>query len=131
MARECACSIEQRSFQAVIRGVCGIGVAQFVKQLNHLESNMFEYHCNNKDRPIGVLVAQKNEEGEVEFGWSLCSKNDKFDKEWGLARAQDRAVMSSMRLFQLPQSFSFTFGREIRSIIRAERFLRLSILMEM
>ena len=52
---------------------------------------MFEYHRENNRRPIGVLTAVIIS-NDVRFGWSLCSKLDKFDKDFGLQLAEARAI---------------------------------------
>lgn len=52
--------------------------------------SIISYIRNRKGKPVGVLVAVKNEQG-YSVGYSLCCKRDRFCKEMGLRIALGRA----------------------------------------
>lgn len=54
------------------------------------KSTIKQYVRDRKGRPIGVLVAVKNDV-TVAFGWSLCHKSDQFSKVKGTLIAENRA----------------------------------------
>ena len=66
---------------------------------------MFEYHRDPRRNPIGVLSA-KTIDGVVHFGWSLCKKDDRFDRDFGKSLADIRCEMDINRpiLSHLPHS---------------------------
>lgn len=55
-----------------------------------METELLSYIRNKKKSPIGMVVAQKDSNGDVYVGWSLCMKNDKFDKDIGYVKAAMR-----------------------------------------
>jgi len=56
-----------------------------------MKNQLIKYIRNPKTRePRGVVVAF-NENGKVHIGWSLCSKEDKWDKDLGFKIAVNRA----------------------------------------
>lgn len=50
-----------------------------------------EFIRNEKQQPIGIAVAVK-EGDQILYGFSLCHRNDRFDKELGLKIATQRAI---------------------------------------
>lgn len=48
------------------------------------------YIKNNKNQKVGFVVAKLDEEGKIIYGWSLCNKRDKFNRERGLEIALGR-----------------------------------------
>ena len=50
---------------------------------------LVKYVRDEKRKPVGVVVAT----GKYKVGWSLCSKEDKWDKKVGMTMAVGRAVM--------------------------------------
>jgi len=47
--------------------------------------------------PFGVVMATANENGEVHVGWSQCSKNDHFDRDFGTMIAEGRLQNNPIR----------------------------------
>lgn len=64
------------------------------------------YNRPNKfsNDPNGVVVALRNDEGVVKFGWSACVEGDVFDKQTGLDIAISRALKGNNR--PVPSSIS-------------------------
>jgi hypothetical protein len=54
--------------------------------------SLVQYVRNNKGQPRGVVIAFKDNSNQVQLGWSLCNKRDKFDKQIGLHTAVERAA---------------------------------------
>lgn len=52
---------------------------------------IFEYHRNKSREPIGCLIAYKVSDEEVRYGWSLCCKKDRFNREFGISTALGRS----------------------------------------
>lgn len=49
---------------------------------------LLEYIRDKNKQPRGIVVAYRDNENQVQVGWSLCNiKVDKFNKEIGLAKA--------------------------------------------
>ena len=55
------------------------------------KNEIIQYIRDNKRNKIGVMAAFRHNE-EVYIGWSLCSKQDVFDREFGIELAKNRAV---------------------------------------
>ena len=55
------------------------------------KNEIIQYIRDNKRNKIGVMVAFRHDK-EVYIGWSLCSKQDVFDREFGIGLAKNRAV---------------------------------------
>lgn len=60
-----------------------------------MERTVYEYIRRPNRQPIGVLCAVLVD-GEVQVGWSLCRKGDRFSKELGRRIARGRAVSGSV-----------------------------------
>lgn len=74
-----------------------------------------EYIRNKKNNPQGIAVAVKDGD-QVFYGYSLCNPGDRYNKEFGMNVAINRAL--SKDGYALPQS-----SKTVRKII--ERFLSL------
>jgi hypothetical protein len=62
-----------------------------------------EYIRDKKNNPYGVAVAVKDETtNQVFYGFSICNKVDKYDKNRGIAIAVNRAL--SKDGYSLPES---------------------------
>ncbi len=84
---------------------------------------LVQYIRDRKQRPVGVVVAYRSNQGLVKVGYSKCNPEDHFDKREGLNMALKRAVpvdTASVPVYaaNLPQSVRSTFE------IVAERALR-------
>jgi len=55
------------------------------------KNEVIQYIRDNKRNKIGVMAAFRHNE-EVYIGWSLCSKQDVFYREFGIELAMNRAV---------------------------------------
>ncbi len=61
-----------------------------------MKDSLIKYVRDAKTRrPIGVVTAI-NRGGEIHYGWSLCMKNDFWDKQYGLDLANARAVPATL-----------------------------------
>jgi hypothetical protein len=60
-----------------------------------MEKVVYEYIRRPNRQPIGVLCAVLVD-GEVQVGWSLCRKGDRFGKELGRRIALGRAMNGSV-----------------------------------
>jgi hypothetical protein len=54
-----------------------------------------KYTRNRRGDLNGVVLATKNITGQPAYGWALCRKGDKFDKQFGLNIALNRALVGS------------------------------------
>lgn len=54
-----------------------------------------QYTRDRRGNLNGVVLATKDISGKVAFGWALCCKKDKFDKQMGLNIALNRALVRS------------------------------------
>jgi len=59
--------------------------------------------------PQGVLVATKDDNGQIQYGWSLCDKEDVFRKKRAMEQALGRAKKGSGCI--MPQSFKVLFKK--------------------
>lgn len=61
----------------------------------------------NTKEPKGMLVAIKDEKGNIQYGWSLCDKKDSFNKK----RAKEMALGRAKRGHgnKMPHSFKSLF----------------------
>ena len=50
---------------------------------------LVKYVRDAKRKPVGVVVAT----GKYNVGWSLCSKEDKWNKKVGITMAVGRAIL--------------------------------------
>ena len=84
---------------------------------------MFEYHRNTHRQPIGCFVAQKMNDEEVRYGWSLCCKKDKFNKRFGLQLAFNRVEKYDVdaMIKKIPESMIDQFCRFTQ---RAARYFK-------
>ena len=55
------------------------------------KNEVIQYIRDNKRNKIGVMAAFRHNE-EIYIGWSLCSKQDVFDREFGIELALARAT---------------------------------------
>ena len=78
-----------------------------------------QYIRNKKtNNPIGVMLAELRE-GEVHIGYSLCHRNDNYDKQKGQAIAYSR--LKSEKDINIPYSIIEEFGPFIQ---RAYKYFR-------
>jgi len=61
-------------------------------------AHIYQYTKDNRNNPVGVVVALKNANGEVWVGHSRAnrSKGDEFNRDRGLDIALDRALKRSI-----------------------------------
>lgn len=67
--------------------------------------SIIQYIRNNKGKPLGILVATKDDKG-FSIGYSLCNKRDRFDKERGLDIAFGRADTWTLIPHDMPRVIS-------------------------
>ena len=79
---------------------------------------LIRYIRRGKNRKKGVLVAVPID-NKVKFGWSLCHRRDKFDKNLGKKIAIDRALCD--RKIKMPQSIRNDMNM---FVIRATRYYK-------
>lgn len=70
-----------------------------------ITTTLFQYIRTNKGRRKGILVSGKDSEGLVSIGWSLCSKQDKFDLNKAYLIAEGR-MDRGLDLDKVPHSIS-------------------------
>lgn len=81
-------------------------------------SELIEYIKNRNGQRIGVVIA-KADQNEIQMGWSLCKKGDKFDSERALTIAHGRAINGSV--IPLPQTVSPYY---LRMAPRAQKYFK-------
>jgi hypothetical protein len=62
-----------------------------------MSQEIIRYHRKENNRPTGVVVVLRDNNGDVKFGWSSCQKGDVFDKEIALDIARARAMKGNNR----------------------------------
>lgn len=67
-------------------------VAQYKRITQVVETDNSAQVVHN---PIGIVLAVRNEQGEVKFGWSSCDKHDTFNKKKAVQIALNRAKKGS------------------------------------
>lgn len=76
----------------------------------------FIHKGGKKNKPlVGVVVAI----GPNQVGWSLCKKGDRFDKQFAVEVAQDRALKGSKA--PLPHS---VYNEYYAMVNRAEKYFK-------
>jgi len=79
------------------------------------------YHRDSKRNPLGVVIALRDDNDNVQFGWASCGKGDVFDKEFALDVARARAFKGKNR--PVPTSISDVV-RHDDFMIRCEKFFK-------
>jgi len=74
----------------------------------------------NKSSVRGYFVARKTHEGKLAVGYSLCRKEDKFDKKAGLNIARSRSVELKY-IKNVPVSIRLEFAE---FMVRAQKFFK-------
>lgn len=85
-----------------------------------------KYVRSRRDRrPIGVVVSFV-ENNKIHYGWSLCNKLDRFDKEVGISLAIQRAVpVAQLSKNALNREVAQTVTKDLASMIdRSEAYFR-------
>lgn len=52
------------------------------------------YHEVGDNTPIGCVVALKDHNGIVQYGWALCRPDEAYDKEYGRSEAIAKALVA-------------------------------------
>jgi hypothetical protein len=61
---------------------------------------------------VGVLVSWRARNGDIKIGWSLCHKNDEFDRTEGINTAKRHAcVMPSESVVYVPSSIQKKYNK--------------------
>lgn len=60
------------------------------KELYNTCVNGAPFQNNRRGKPFAAIVALKDENGEVQYGWSQCCKNDTFSKKQAIKVALSR-----------------------------------------
>jgi len=61
---------------------------------------IFEYVRNKYGHRLGIVCAIEKKD----IGWSLCQKQDEFNKDFGLMIAKGRAIKSKINDKKIPRS---------------------------
>lgn len=86
--------------------------------------NAYPKTNNSSRHPLGVMIAFKNDEGQLRFGWSKCNtKLDRFDKKYGLEIALARADSSkSLNTEIMPDDM---YDHFVDFVNRAEKYYKI------
>jgi hypothetical protein len=80
---------------------------------------LYKFTKDKKGNPVGVVCAYKINSSNFSLGWAKVKKGDKFNKQFGLKIAKDRATMGSITT--IPSSLQGDY-QEINE--RAIRYFR-------
>jgi hypothetical protein len=83
---------------------------------------VIQYIRNKKGKPLGILVATKDDNG-FSIGYSLCNNKDRFEKETGLKIAFGRADTWTLIPYDMPRAISRSLPDFIK---RCKRYYRTS-----
>ena len=81
---------------------------------------------NGRNYGKGLLLAQKNEDGEIVIGWALCKQKDyrAYNKEFAFLVAADRIEkMDSARFPDSMRKFVHEFAQRCQRYFRAEKYV--------
>lgn len=59
---------------------------------------IYKFTKDKNGNPIGVVCAHKINEAHFGLGWAKLKKGDKFNKQFGLTIAKNRAITGSLAL---------------------------------
>lgn len=75
------------------------------------DAQITRYTRNKKGNRNGCLVAAKMDDGTIRVGFSLCHRNDEFDKHLGKQKAVGRMNATKNYIHDLPHSMKDEYER--------------------
>ncbi len=87
--------------------------------MNELKQRLLKYGKDGKLKQHGYFYAIKHNDGIVKVGFSLCCKNDKFDKIVAIDLAMSRAL--SPISYEVPSSIELDVDKFIS---RCQRYFK-------
>jgi hypothetical protein len=86
-----------------------------------MSQEFITYYRDSNRNPLGVVIALRDDNDVVQFGWASCNEGDTFDKEFGLDIARARAFKGKGR--PVPTSISDVV-RHYNFIEKCEKFFK-------
>lgn len=87
-------------------------------------------YIRHGSKPVGCVVAIKDDEGYVNFGWSFCSEKDNFSKKKGVSIATNRAL-NGYNPDRIPDEHYDEINDYLQEMfVRAERYFQCTLELE-